>query len=635
MNFIQSMIQDASQQYYSTGKSNLTDAEFDSLLEKEQNQNPNSTLLIVGHGYDIDEDSTYGEKVDHRYGVVGSLPKCKVYKEFISTFKNTNSYKIISSTKLDGLSIVCYFEQGKFVQAVTRGNGYQGIDVTDKIRYITKLDDIHDDSFTGGIRGEIVMSFDNFKKFHELHPESKNARNSTVGLINNKEITSDLDFIDIIFYTIIGSENHIFNSYSDILQYLKIHLVDQKIVKYVTLDLLSSELCGDAELTTVMENLKDKWYGDYPYDGIVNCSDEIINNENIIIYISNAFKFKSESTETIVTDIEWNLSKTGYLIPRIQFEPIQLSGATIQYCTGHNALNIKELNLGKGAKVQITRSNEVIPYLEDVLEYGQPCELPRACPTCGSSLILNGVHLQCPNTQCKNADIQDALIWMDNIVPVDGLGDTLKIRFLHELLGDDISIENMYKHGPIIHVYSKYVKKKLFNETFNRMFTESIRLDAAILALNIPRFGDITAAKLAKYPDEIKKVYIDSINPMEKLQYLQVLKSIGNANFASLSQNEFKMLRLNLIKDQIIWHIDNVSKDYRGEVCITGKLSVKRSVFEDELRKFGYIAINSVKKNTKYLITDNPNSGSSKNRNADKYNIPKLTEKEFRSKYMK
>ena len=95
------------------------------------------------------------------------------------------------------------------------------------------------------------------------------------------------------------------------------------------------------------------------------------------------------------------------------------------------------------------------------------------------------------------------------------------------------------------------------------------------------------------------------------------------------------MLRLNLIKDQIIWHIDNVSKDYRGEVCITGKLSVKRSVFEDELRKFGYIAINSVKKNTKYLITDNPNSGSAKNRNADKYNIPKLTEKEFRSKYMK
>lgn len=638
MNFIQDMIKDASQKYYSTGRSNLTDAEFDSLIEKERKLNPNSELLGVGHGYDVDEDSTYGEKVDHRYGVVGSLPKCKTHKEFISTFKNIHSHKVISSTKLDGLSIVCYFEKGIFVQAVTRGGGYQGIDITDKIKYITNLDDIYDELFTGGIRGEAVMSSDNFEKFHKLHPESKNARNSTAGLMNNKEITSDLDFVDVVFYTIIGSEDRKFDSYEDILQYLKIHLINQKIVKYTILDLLNTGLHGDEELTSVMENLKDKWYGDYPYDGIVNCSNEIINNDDdSITYIANAFKFKAESKESIVTEIDWNLSRTGYLIPRVHFEPIILSGATVQYCAGHNALNIKELGIGVGAKIQITRSNEVIPYLEDVIDKGKPYELPRICPSCGSTLIMNGVHLQCPNIDCKNTDIQDTLIWMSNIAPVDGLGDTLKLRFLEELLGNDISIENIYKHGPIHHVYSKYVKKKLFNETFNRMFTDPIRLDAAILALNIPRFGDVTAAKLANYPDEIQKLYIDGkiVNPMEQLQYREVLKSIGNANFASLSRNEFKMKRLNLIKDQIIWNTGNTPEDYRGEVCITGRLSVKRSTFEEELLKAGYVAIGSVKKDTKYLITDNPNSGSSKNKNADKYGIPKLTEKEFRSKYMK
>lgn len=634
MNLMQNMIKDASQKYYSTGRSDLTDAEFDSLLEKEKQQNPNSELLKIGHGYDVDEDTTYGEKVDHRYGVVGSLPKCKIYKEFISIFKNVKVDTIVASTKLDGLSIVLYFENGKFTQAVTRGNGYQGIDVTDKIKYITKLDSIVDSSFTGGIRGEAVMSYSNFEKFKNIHPEAKNSRNSTAGLMNNKEITSDLDFVDIVFYTIVGSENRKFNSYTDILLYLETQLENQKIVKYTQLCL--KDLSNDIQLTDSMDRLKDNWYGDYPYDGIVNCADIIIDHtDGSIMYIANAFKFKAESKETIVTDVEWNLSKTGYLIPRVHFEPIELSGATIQYCAGHNALNIKELNIGKGARIQITRSNEVIPYLEEILEYGEQYELPRICPSCGETLILNGVHLQCPNTQCKNTDIQDALIWMDNIVPVDGLGDTLKIRFLNELLGDDISIENMYKHGPITHVYSKYIKKKLFNKTFNRMFTDSIRLDAAILALNIPRFGDVTATKLAKYSDEIKKIYIENVNPMEKLQYMQVLKSIGNANFASLSQNEFKMLRLNLIKDQIIWNTGNTSEEYKGEVCITGRLSVKRSIFEEELRQFGYVAIGSVKKDTKYLITDNPNSGSSKNKNADKYNIPKLTEKEFRSKYMK
>lgn len=634
MNLLQQQIKEASQKYYSTGKSDLTDAEFDALLERERRENPNSDLLKVGHGYDVDEDSTYGEKVTHRYGLVGSLPKCKVYKDFIAPYKGIADPCLIASTKLDGLSMVLYFENGKFVQAVTRGGGYEGIDVTDKIRYITHINSMKDDTFTGGIRGEVVMSETNFAKFKQIHPEAKNSRNSASGLMNIKEISSDHDFLDVVFYTIIGSENAKFTTYSQILHYLEHNLPDQKIVKYT--DLSRWDITDDESLLYEMTKLKDAWYGEYPCDGIVIASEHIVMDGPNIGYISNAFKFKAESKETRVTGIEWNLSKTGYLVPRIQFEPIELSGATVRYCAGHNALNIKDLDIGVGARIQVTRSNEVIPYLEEVFDKGQPYQLPRVCPSCGATLELNGVHLQCPNRACKNNDVQDTLIWMTNIVPVDGLGDTLKLKFLAELLGEDnISIEAIYEHGPIHKTYSPYVKQKLFNETFNRMFTDKIRLDSAILALNIPRFGDVTASKLARYPEEIQKVYINGhkVGPMERLGYMQVLHSIGAANYQSLSENTFKMERLNLIADQIIWQNESAA-EYRGDVCITGKLSVKRALFEEELRSAGYIATNSVKKDTKYLITDDPNSGSSKNKAADKYNIPKVTEREFRAKYM-
>lgn len=634
MGLLQDMIKNASQQYYTTGKSNLSDEEFDALLERERKANPDSPLLGVGHGYEVDEDTTYGEKVSHRYGLVGSLPKCKIFKDFISPYKDRVIKFYVVSTKLDGLSIVLYFENGKLVQAVTRGDGYQGIDVTDKVRKITGIQSITDETFTGAIRGEVVMSNDNFAVFKKLHPEAKNSRNSAAGLMNGKNITSDHDFLDIVFYSIMGSENHEFTSYSAILDFLKDQLVGQKIVKYTTLDVNS--IFDDESLLKEMEKLKDDWYGEFPCDGIVIAADEVNVVGTDIGYVSNAFKFKAESKETIVTGIEWNLTKTGYLVPRIRFEPIELSGATVQYCAGHNALNIKEIGIGVGARIKVTRSNEVIPYLEEVYDKGQPYQLPRVCPSCGTPLEMNGVHLQCPNRDCKNSDVQDTLIWMANIAPADGLGDTLKLKYLSELLGEDnISIDAIYDHGPIQHINSAYVKQRLFNETFNRMFTDQIRLDAAIRALNIPRFGDVTATKLARYSEEIQKVFIDGrkVNGMQQIQYLEVLKSVGAANYQSLMDNRYKMARLNLIKDQIIWQEENGS-NYRGDVVITGKLSVKRAVFEEELRKAGYVATSSVKKDTKYLITDDPNSGSSKNRTADKYGIPKITEREFRSRFM-
>ena len=256
--------------------------------------------------------------------------------------------------------------------------------------------------------------------------------------------------------------------------------------------------------------------------------------------------------------------------------------------------------------------------------------IPQICPKCGEKLEWNGVHIQCTNRNCMNTKVQDVLVMFNTLVPVDGLGDTLILKYLDQMLGDEIEVSKIFEHGPISQVESQFVKETLFNKTFNRLFTDTFSLSSAIASLNIPRFGDITSGKLAKYPDEVKKL----IHCEDKSQIPLKLKEIGDANFQSLCENLFKFRNLQYIEDRIEWKPGN-SVEFKGDVVIIGTLSVKRSVFEEELKKFGFNPVSSVKKDTAFLITDDPNSGSSKNVAADKHGVPKITESEFRDKFMK
>ena len=205
----QKLISEASQAYYSDGTSSLTDAEFDALLEQERMENPDSPLLDVGHGYDINKDPRSDKKYPHKYGIVGSLDKCHNWVELPKDFKDISGDHIqFASVKLDGISCVMYYRNGEMYQALTRGKVVNdipmGIDITDKVRIIAPtFFNIPDKSFTGAVRGEILMSNNSFWTYSQNHPEASNARNSAAGLMGQKELTDDLQFLDIIVYTVI------------------------------------------------------------------------------------------------------------------------------------------------------------------------------------------------------------------------------------------------------------------------------------------------------------------------------------------------------------------------------------------------------------------------------------------------
>lgn len=632
MNMLEKALKQASQQYYSDGKSNMSDAEWDRMYNQLKQTNPDSPIVTeVGHGYDVNLDTTPGEKVEHKYGMIGSLNKCHNYDELDNRLKGLKL--LWASLKLDGLSVVLYFYKGKMFQALTRGRNDVGINITPKaVRILGKdknnqLYSISDSEFTGAVRGEILMSYENFCKFQTIHPEAENARNSAAGLINANELSDELDLLDIVVYTVVGieSDTSMFTSYTNMRTWLTMnfdHVVDACTI--------SSE---GSNFESMMFELQSQWYGDYPADGVVLTADDMILSPGkqigqVIIYKADAFKFPAEQVESQVLGVEWTLSKTKYMIPVAQLSPVRLAGTTVKAATGISAQYIRDNEIGEGAQVLVEKANEIIPKIIKIQSPGK-VDLPTHCPACNSELQWTGVHLQCVNDECCGGDLQDTLIWLEVISPCERLGDKLKTKFLEELFGADISIERIYTSN-IHEVFPDdlSVHRKLFAEVYKKLFTNKVKLCDAIRALNIPRFGDVNSRKLAEYPDDVKLML--SAAMAGDYQIVDLSNKIGEANFKSLSDNLRKLKRLSYIKDNIIWEPEIAAK---GKVAITGKLSVPRATFETELRNAGYSPGN-IGKDTKFLITDNPDGASSKNKYADNYNIPKITEAEFRSKYM-
>ncbi len=624
-------IQKQAQKYYSDGSNTISDEEFDSMVDRLKSENPNSDILNVGWGYNINKDVTPGKKVKHKYGIIGSLDKVHSYEDLPDSFKFSS--KLYTSLKLDGLSIVLYYQDGKLYDAVTRGNGSTGISIIDKIPYINEEYLIIKDksNFTGAIRGEILMTYDNFKKFKSANSEAKNPRNASAGLITRKDNYSDLKYLSIIVYNIVGCESSSYeiNDFNDVIEYLESWFGSKNVVPNSCMHSNDSKTFNN-----YMEEYNRIWYNSYPADGIViNVAVDYNQSTNYLSYKSIAYKYPSEIKTSRVTGITWEMSKTHFAIPVVNIEPIELAGTTVENASGHNAQNIKGNLIGPGAIVEITKANEIIPHIEKVLVPQLSSGMITNCPDCGHELVWNGVHLECVNDNCPNAIWQDTLQWINTLAPLDNFGDLLRRKYLEKYL-DDLSIESIMSGDLLKYIDNPTDLKQdeLFYEFIRKLYYDDIPLDSAIFALNIPRFGDITCKKLAKYPEEIDRIIDCAIDNKDPIYLLDLNGYIGDANAESIRNNLWKFKRLMLIKDRI--KQPDLQEFIQGQVVITGRLSVKRSDFEKELKLHGYEVSATVNKDTIALITNDPDSNSSKNKQADKFGIVKITEDNFRLKFM-
>lgn len=359
---LENIIKNNAQEYYTTGKQQLPDEIFDALVDKLQEENNNSQVLTTGFGY---QPSALSDKVKHKYCNIGSLKKVKTSIELYSKLQTK---QINIAAKLDGISCVLYYTKGKLNIALTRGNGVEGINITEKLHYVKGFSyNLKDDcDFTGAVRGELFMTPQDYEKFHLKHQDAKNARNSVAGLINSNTDTvspEDYGFISLFVYTIVAVENKKILPFTTKTCYSWL----QQNFEYVAPNIDSAIGVTEDELIYIKHSFEKQ----VTMDGLVISASNVNFDFSTNCYIYNqvAWKFQDEIKIAKVKHIEWTISKNNAYIPVVVFEkPIELEGTQVQRATGYNAKWIKDMNIQSGTLVAVKKSNMIIPTIIEVIK---------------------------------------------------------------------------------------------------------------------------------------------------------------------------------------------------------------------------------------------------------------------------
>lgn len=599
-------IRAAAEDYYS-GNPYISDDEFDALLEELKELSPQDELLqTIAYGYSPEKD-TSGEKIPHKYQTVGSLNK--INAETCEKYFAQRPGQYCITSKIDGGSIVCYYDgRGNLDKAVTRGDGNIGIDCTSKLKYI-----VPNKVSIGNVavRGEIIMS----KTFFELnYPDAASPRNTALGIIGKDDPTpEEISRLSFVCY----------NAYGD-----RLKKYDHYAKKSTTMEWLKENGFTTATYTKLfdrdpkfLESMKGKLDIQFPSDGLV-ITNELGRFDEI------AYKFIAETAETTVTKVEWETSRLGSVIPVVHFNPVKLSGARLEKCSGFNAKWICDNRIGPFSKIVVHRAGEVIPYIKEVLKMGAH-SIPTICPDCNSKLEWKGVHVCCPNENCSKKVQLSLLHWIEKMAPVDSLGENILVPFIQEVKWSSIKdIYTQWKWNDWIDNHSGNCTdhaNKLLWQMYDKLYKEPVNPDKFFAAFGLPSVGETISKKIS---DEIGiHEYFSEGFPESSLDKLsrKTEPAIG-----SLYENYNTMYNVYLQIQNLQGFIEREESKVKIKVAITGKLSKPRKELTEEFATHGIEVIGSITKECDYLITDDPTSGSTKNLAAKKMGVTVLSESDFR-----
>ncbi|MCB1140568.1 MAG: NAD-dependent DNA ligase LigA, partial [Leptospiraceae bacterium] len=417
--------------------------QFDAMLQELQSleqqhpefKEPDSPTELVGS----DLEAGF-EKFEHTVPIL-SLGNTYSTEEALAWAEKTLSpgQKINLQWKVDGATLVLYYEKGKLIRAVTRGSGQVGDVVTNNARTIRSIPHQLREPEDLVARGEVYMTFADFEKFNE---ESENIyanpRNLAAGSLKHKKSreTARRPLRWVAFDLHLASDPERFASDSELLNYAR------SLGLPVFEDNRTIEFHGPGDLQKAIEGFeKVREEVAFPVDGLVLKLDDRFRRLDLgftaaVPRWATALKFEPDLAETVVQEIEVFVGRTGRVTPRARLEPVQLAGTTVTYATLHNADFIERLGVRVGSTVKVSKRGEIIPAVEEVVDpgKGQPFQFPSQCPSCQSKLVRpdDMVDWLCPNPQCQEKEI-NALIFFCQRKQMDiaGLGEKT-IRLLYE-----------------------------------------------------------------------------------------------------------------------------------------------------------------------------------------------------------
>lgn len=615
------------QKSYYDGEGEISDAEFDKLWDELKTLDPANPIL-----HKVGADSGNFQKI-HHVMPMGSQEKAANPEQFLTWAEKHKYDEYLVEYKLDGASLELQYENGYLKRAVTRGDGTIGDDITANARKMGGVNAaIYKDGllvpFTGGIRGEVIMT-------HEVHkthfPDKANCRNAANGLMKRKDGKGS-EFLKLIVYDALSTDGKSYFNYEE----EKIRWLMDCGFNVVKLVICKSPERVIAYRAKVMEERASL---EYDIDGLVikertiNLADASRDRPDRQI----AFKFSLEEAVTTLREVEWSVSGGTYT-PVAIFDEVELNGTRVQRASLANPDTLRKLGVAIGSHVVVVKRGEIIPKIESVVEEKgletKAIEFPQVCEVCGTKLVDEGSRLFCPNKNCSKRVLHQLLKYQQ-VVDIRDLGETLITSLFNDgrlkSISDIYSLQIEELVPYFLNEESMEADKKslgaekVYNSIQNH---RRMRLATFVGAFDIEGVGETSAEKLiASGFDTLEKLLAASEDQIASVYgFAEIMAHII---IEGLAENAAEMR--SLVSSGVI-ELEEVGGGLLAgkSFCFTGELvTMKRADAEQLVKKNGGNIKSSVTKDLSYLVTNDTASGSSKNVKAAKLGIPVIDEKQF------
>lgn len=639
------LLSEASKAYYQEDRQIITDFEYDKLYDELIKLEKETGIVLTNSptqkvGYTVLSNLT---KIQHDSKIL-SLDKTKEPQKLKEWLEDKTG---ILSWKLDGLTIVLKYNHGNLVQAITRGNGEVGEDITHNARVFQNIPLKISFEKELILRGEGIILYSEFKKINEQLEEGefyKNPRNLCSGTVRqlNSEITAKRN---VLFYafTLVTAEGKEFDDLkSNQLNWLKELGFD--VVEYVLVN-------QDTVMEQVAKFQEKIPFNDFASDGLVLTYDSISYSQSLGVTSkfpkdSIAFKWADETAETTLLEIEWNTSRTGLMNPIAIFEPVELEGTTVNRASVHNVSILEDLKLGIGDKIEVYKANMIIPQIAENLTRTGNIEIPNHCFVCGGEteirMLKEGKALYCTNPNCKAQQIMSLKHFVSrNAMNIEGLSEeTLKKLVEKGFIQYYIDIFDLKKYAEEIKTMEGFGEKSYQNLENSIEKAKLVSLPNLIYALGINHVGLSNAKLLCKYfKYDIEKIITAPEEDLIDIDgFGEVIAHSVYQYFHDEKDLELfkKMLTIVTIEAPKEEDLESLPLE-KIQFVITGNLELfeNRKQLQEKIEALGGKVTTSVTKKTNYLINNDTLSKSSKNKKAQELNIPILTEKQLIDEFLK
>lgn len=629
----------AAKAYYQDADEIMSNYEYDALYDELQ-------ALEARTGVTLSSSPT----VNVGYEILSELPKERHPSPMLSLDKTKDvaglqafagDQKVVMSWKMDGLTIVLTYRDGGLVKAVTRGNGEVGEVITANARTFKNLPLQIPYKGELVLRGEAVIGYKDFEKINEeiaeVDAKYKNPRNLCSGSVRqlNSEITAKRN-VKFYGFSLVQAEGVDFhNSRAAQLDWLASQGFEVVEHIVVSREEIPNEVIKFSE--KIVSN-------DFPSDGLVLIYDDVAYGQSLgrtskFPRDSFAFKWADETSKTVLREIEWSPSRTGLINPVAIFDPVELEGTTVSRASVHNISIMEELELGIGDQIEVYKANMIIPQIAENLTRSGVKDIPKVCPVCGGATeirsISNAKALYCTNPECQAKQLKSyALFVSRDALNIDGLSEATLEKFIARgFIHDFADLFHLEQHREEICEMDGFGEKSYNNLIASVEKARETTLPRLIYGLGIANIGLANAKLICKEighdPERVKDLTAEDLAAIDGIG--DVIAGNYVAYFADAEHRELfeKILKeVKLPEEQE----DVGEQTFAGmNFVITGSVEhfANRNEVKALIESKGGKVTGSVTSKTNYLINNNVESTSSKNKKAKDLGIPIITEEDF------